>query len=120
MGVDGASKKTFVVTPRNMDVLLDIDTRAPYDEKEDSQEELLLYQPQNSPIVTIMKLSKQEDRSYMFSYCEMTDNAPGAEDDEAIANFNEITLKPGQVRMIQVLCEASLPALTGMHAIFNP
>ena len=43
MGVEGSSKKTFVVTARNMDVLLDLDPRAKYDEAEDASEELLLY-----------------------------------------------------------------------------
>lgn len=43
MRLDGASKKTFVMTAKNMDVILDMDTRAPYNEDE-SNEELLLYQ----------------------------------------------------------------------------
>jgi len=43
MRLDGASKKTFVMTSKNMDVILDMDTRAPYNEDE-SNEELLLYQ----------------------------------------------------------------------------
>ena len=70
----------------------------------------------NSPVVTIMKMSKQEDRSYVFSYCEMVET----EGEDDVTSFNEITLKPGQVKMIQVCCEHALPALTGMHAIMNP
>ena len=40
--IDAQSKKSFIVTPRNLDPLLDIDPRAPYNEA-DQNEELLLY-----------------------------------------------------------------------------
>ena len=66
-----------------------------------------------------MKICKQKDRSYAFSYCEMVDNDNDNDDDD-ITSFNEIMLKPGQVKMIQVCCEFSLPALSGLHAIYNP
>ena len=38
MRVDASSKRTFVVTPKNMDTLLDLDPRAPYSD-DDSNEE---------------------------------------------------------------------------------
>ena len=41
--MDVASKKTVVVTSRTMDTLLDLDTRASYNEA-DTNEELVLYQ----------------------------------------------------------------------------
>ena len=116
MRVDGSSKRTFVVTAKNMDVLLDLDTSSSYDDKQ-ANEELLLYKPMNSPVMNIMKVSKTEGRNFLFSYCEMADGGDG---DENIQSYNEITLKPGQVKMIQTLCEFGLPALSGMHAIYNP
>lgn len=79
-----------------MDPLLDLDTRAPYIE-DDPNEELLLYKPLNLPVMYILKIAKNEDRSYLFTFCEMPDNMPG---DEEIQSYNEIILKPGQVRMI--------------------
>ena len=68
--VDTASKRTFVVTPKNMDALLDLDPRAPFDAK-DANEELILYKPMSSDVLNIMKVVKNEDRTYNFSYCEM-------------------------------------------------
>ena len=118
MRIDGVGKKTFVVTTRNMDPLLDLDPRAPYDESE-VNEQLLLYKPFNSPRVTILKVAKQPDRSYLFSYCEMTDDER-PDSDEEIQSYNEITLKPGQVLMIQRTLEFALPSLTGLHALYNP
>ena len=56
-----------------MDPLLDLNPQAPYDENE-VNEQLLLYKPVNSPRVTILKVTKQEDRSFVFSYCEMMDD----------------------------------------------
>ena len=32
MRIDGSSKRTFVVTAKNMDVLLDLNTKSPYNE----------------------------------------------------------------------------------------
>ena len=80
MRIDGSSKRTFVVTAKNMDVLLDLDTKSPYNEQE-SNEELLLYKPMNSPVMNIMKVAKTEGRNFTFSYCEMAD---GGENDEDI------------------------------------
>ena len=111
--IDGATKKTFVMTAKNLDAILDLDPRAKYDAGEDSNEELLLYKSMNSPLTNILKICKNEDRTFSFSYCE-------AADDDNIQSFNEILLKPGQVRMVQSICEFALPALTGMHAIYNP
>ena len=116
MRIDGSSKRTFVVTAKNMDVLLDLDTSAPYNDKE-ANEELLLYKPMNAPVMNIMKVTKTDGRNFTFSYCEMADGGDG---DEDIQSYNEISLKPGQVKMIQTLCEFGLPALSGMHAIYNP
>lgn len=64
-----------------MDPLLDLNPQAPYDENE-VNEQLLLYKPVNSPRVTILKVTKQEDRSFVFSYCEMMDEVRMASDDE--------------------------------------
>ena len=92
MRIDPASKRTFVVTLKNMDAILDLDPRAPYNEA-DSNEELLLYKPMNSEVMNILKVTKHEDRTYTFNFCEMmgqsTDNS------EAIESYNEICLKPG-------------------------
>ena len=81
MRIDGSGKKTFVVTQRNMDPLLDLNPQAPFD-KNEVNEQLLLYKPVNSPRVTILKVTKQEDRSFVFSYCEMMDEVRMASDDE--------------------------------------
>ena len=70
--IDGAAKKTFVVTLKNMDILLDLDSRAPYDEAE-SNEELLLYKKQDTPIVNILKVAKNADRTFTFTYGEMVE-----------------------------------------------
>ena len=96
MRVEGSSKKAFVVTAKNVDTILDIDTRSKYSEA-DSNEELMLYKPQNSPLVTIMKIERNEDRSYNFTYCEMSeDDAQNDGQEEAdVKSFNEITLRPG-------------------------
>ena len=40
--IDSASKKTFVITAKNMDIILALDAKAPYSES-DSNEELMLY-----------------------------------------------------------------------------
>ena len=95
MRIDGASKRTFVVTPKNMDAILDLDPRSPYDADE-ANEELLLYKPMNSDVMSILKVTKNEDRTFSFSYCEMGEN----DESEAIQSYNEISLKPGQVRMV--------------------
>jgi len=116
MRFDIASKRTFVLTSKNMDVILDLDPRAPYIETENN-EELLLYKPMNSPTMNILKITKGEGRMFTFSYCEMADNNNG---DEDIQSYNEVTLKPGQVRMVQTICEFGLPALSGLHAVYNP
>jgi len=118
MRIDSNSKKTFVVTTRNMDPILSFDARAPYNE-EDANEELLLYRPLNSPVVNILKVSKHEDRTYTLSYCEMVEEG-GAEGDEDIQSYNEITLKPGQLKMIQSIFEFAIPAISGLHALYNP
>ena len=41
----------------------------------------------------ILKIEKNEDRTYLFSYCEMADD--GGASDEDIQSYNEILLKPG-------------------------
>ena len=58
MRIDGASKKSFVLTPRNMDTLLDLDPKAGYNEA-DNNEEVVLYKPANSSLVSILKIAKQ-------------------------------------------------------------
>ena len=65
-----------------MDVLIDLDTRSPFNEAE-SNEELLLYKKQNSPVVNILKVAKNADRTFTFSYCEMVE-AGAKRDDEDI------------------------------------
>jgi len=116
MRLDGSSKRSFVVTAKNIDVLLDLDPRAPYKE-EDANGDLLLYKNPNQAAVTILKVNKQQDRTFSFSYCEMAENSG---EDEDVKSFNEITLKPGQVRMIQVILEFGIPAISGLHALYNP
>ena len=115
MRIDGASKKSFVLTPRNMDTLLDLDPKAAYNEA-DSNEEVVLYKPVNSALVSILKIAKQQDRSYVFTYCEMPDD-DGNGGSEEIQSYNELSLKPGQVRMLQVIAEFALPSLSGINAI---
>ena len=119
MRIDTASKRTFVVTPKNMDTLLDLDPRAPYKE-EDSNEELLLYRPMDSDVMNILKVTKNEDRTYTFTFCEMADGDQFDDETESIQSYNEILLKPGQVRMVQNLCEFGLPVMAGLHAMYNP
>ena len=41
-------------------------------------------------------------------------------EEEEIQSFNEFTLKPGQVKIVQSICEFGIPSLSGMHAIYNP
>ena len=53
--------------------------------------------------MSIMKTTKHADRTYTFSYCEMVDSENDEEGD--IQSYNEITLKPGQVRQIQLAVE---------------
>ena len=112
--IDGSTKKTFVMTAKNLDAILDLDPRAKYDANEDSNEELLLYKGMNSPLTNILKITKNEDRTFSFCYGEAADA------DDNIEIYNEVLLKPGQVKMVQRVCEFALPALTGMHAIYNP
>lgn len=112
--IDGSTKKTFVMTAKNLDAILDLDPRAKYDADEDSNEELLLYKGMNSPLTNILKITKNEDRTFSFCYGEAADA------DDNIEIYNEVLLKPGQVKMVQRVCEFALPALTGMHAIYNP
>ena len=84
----------------------------------------MLYKSQNSPVVNILKVMKNSDRTFTFTYCEMTegegDPAEGTQEDQDIVSSNEITLKPGQVTMLQEVCKFAIPALSGMHAIYNP
>ena len=86
--IDGATKKAFVMTAKNLDVILDLDPRAPYDSA-DSNEELLLYKGMNSALTNILKVTKNTDRTYTFTYCETGD----LEDD--VQSYNEICIKPG-------------------------
>lgn len=67
--------------------------------------------------MNILKITKREDRSFSFNYCEMADDKESVDDMES---YNDITLRPGQVKMVQVICEFGLPALFGMHTINNP
>ena len=122
--IDGATKKTFIVTLKNMDVLLDLDSSAPFN-SEVQNEELMLYKNQNTPVVNIIRVAKNTDRTFTFTYCEMVEaegdpaeGDPSGEQD--IVSYNEITLKPGQVKMIQEVCRFGIAALTGMHAIYSP
>ena len=62
---------------KNVDTILDLDPRAPYS-KDQANEELMLYKPYNSDVMNIVKMNKNEDRSYNFTYCEMS----GEETDE--------------------------------------
>ncbi len=101
------------MTPRNLDTIFDLNPKERYHE-EDNNEELVFYKAVNSPLMSILKISKQEDRSYVFNYCEMADSE---NEDEEVQSYNEMTLKPGQVRMIQVMCEFALPSLVGVHAV---
>ena len=71
MRVEIESKRTFIVTAKNMDPLLDLDTRSHYDANDLRNEELLLYKKFDSQSMSILKTTKLEDRSFTFSYCEM-------------------------------------------------
>ena len=35
-------------------------------------------------------------------------------------SYNEIVLRPGQVKMVQIICEYALPAVLGLNVINNP
>ena len=59
MRIDGASKKTFVLTMRNMDTILDLDPKSPFKEDADDNEQLILYKQMNSSVVSILKITKQ-------------------------------------------------------------
>lgn len=91
MRIDGASKKTFVVTAKNVDSLLDLAPRSPFN-KDESNEDMLFYKPMNSPVMNILKITKREDRTYTFNYCEMSDENDNVDD---LESYNEINLRPG-------------------------
>lgn len=44
--VDIATKKSFIMTPKSMDVIMDLDIARPYDEKEDAEAEIAFYKQQ--------------------------------------------------------------------------
>lgn len=115
MRIDGASKKTFVITIKNIDTIFDLDPRAPFN-KDDSNEDMMFYKRMDSATTSIVKVTKLADRSYNFTYCELSESEASGD----IQCYNEITLKPGQVRMLQSLCEFAMPALPGLHAVYNP
>ena len=68
------SKKSIVVSAKNIDTLLGLDINGRYHE-EDQNEELVLYKPMDSIVMQIMKITKNEDRTYNFSYCEMNEES---------------------------------------------
>ena len=64
------SKKVFVLTAKNFDVILDLDTKAPFQESEQN-EDMMFHQ--KGEVMSILKVKKQKDRSFSFTYCEMDD-----------------------------------------------
>ena len=41
--VDVTTKKSFIMTPKSMDVIMDLDLKSPYDEKLDAEAEIAFY-----------------------------------------------------------------------------
>ena len=66
----------------------------------------------------ILKIERSaESGEFSFAYCEASSQG---KDPENIESLYEISLRPGQVRMCQVLCEYALPSLLGWQAMINP
>ena len=103
--VDIATKKSFIMTPKSMDVIMDLELDRPYDEEKDSEAEIAFYRPQQSSVMGILKIQKLVDREFNFSYCEVgrTSGITGEDtgelvlesEDDQIKSFGDITLKNG-------------------------
>ena len=50
--------------------------------------------------MSILKINRNEDKSYNLTYCEMPDDDTEDLDNADINSYNEITLKPGQIIML--------------------
>ena len=54
--INVAGKRTFILTPRNMDLFLNVDLDAKFEEDEEPQ--ISFYKPRDSEVTTIMRLSR--------------------------------------------------------------
>ena len=70
------------MTPKNIDVIFDLDVQRPYNEEMDSEAEIAFYRSRNEGVISILKVQKLESREYNLSYCEvgqteLTEDASG-------------------------------------------
>jgi len=53
-----ASKKTFVMTIKSTDAILNLDVRRPYDKKLDSEGEIAFYESSQDTFTRVLKMQK--------------------------------------------------------------
>ena len=58
------------MTPKSIDIILDLDIQRPYDAALDEEGEVVPYFSKNEGIMCILRVEKQQDRTFKFSYCE--------------------------------------------------
>ena len=68
--IDLTTKKTFIMTPKSIDLILDLEIQRPFDPHIDTEGEVVPYFSKNEGVMTILKVEKQKDRTFKFSYCE--------------------------------------------------
>ena len=58
------------MTPKSIDLILDLEIQRPFDPQLDSEGEVVPYYSKNEGVMCILRVEKQKDRTYKFSYCE--------------------------------------------------
>eukprot|EP00347_Sterkiella_histriomuscorum_P001673 403371114 len=110
---DVTNKKTFIVTLKNMGEILSLDTTLPYNKETDDEGVFIQYQAKEDEPIRVMKMNKQPNRHYKFTYCEIFN---GSE----VKNNQVMDLSFGEVIQIKSLLEYSMPYLLGWQALMNP
>ena len=110
--MDWEARKTFVMGIKSVDIILGLNIFAPFDKNMDQDGEIAFYKPPDENATRVLKVTKQENREFLFTYCDIND-------DEQLEVTHEITLKPGQVRAMQVLIEYAMPSLLGWQTLNN-
>ena len=70
--MDITTKKSFIMTPKSIDVIFDLEVQRPYNEELDNEAEIAFYRSRNEEnAISILKIQKLQGREYNFAYCEV-------------------------------------------------
>ena len=119
------SKRTFVMTPKNIDVVLGIELDRRYEKERDEQGDVAIYyqaareQPNGTQqaVTKVLRIQRTESNDFNLQYCELDESKQASK--QELTCHSEITLKRGQIRAIQVLLEFSLPVMLGWQTLYS-